>query len=344
VIAPPVDVFWELTRACDHACLLCRASAGEGQSGPPTSELRARAEQLVALRPSRVVLTGGEPTAHPAWREVTASLVAAGIEVTLFAGGPALVDGALDDALALGVRRLFVSLDGPAPIHDALRPTRGGSSYAATVEALRRAVPRLPVRVVTTVSRANAGALATLYASLVRWKVPEWQVQLAQRVGRAVEHADALIPPVGVSEQILVVLRRAARERALRAPLHCSVGYLVPEDVALRYPSSPGAPLWRGCQAGLTGMALLATGGVTGCACLPDAFAVRDPSRSLTDLWNDDATFPYSRGWNTSMLQGACARCAFGARCRAGCLSVAWGSTGTIGLNPYCLRITRGLV
>ena len=87
-------------------------------------------------------------------------------------------------------------------------------------------------------------------------------------------------------------------------------------------------------------MALTSWGGVLGCTALPDEFVtatVRD--RPLKEIWADDRCFPYSRGFDESLLAGLCARCALARVCRAGCPAVAYGATGAIGANPYCLRL-----
>ena len=96
---------------------------------------------------------------------------------------------------------------------------------------------------------------------------------------------------------------------------------------------------------GLGGFAISATGDVLGCTCLPPSFAranVRE--RPLRDIWKDDGCFPYSRAAGARRLEGACGRCSAAPRCRAGCLGLAWGSTGSLGATAYCLRILRGLV
>ena len=141
-------------------------------------------------------------------------------------------------------------------------------------------------------------------------------------------------------EDILAVLRLAARERRVEAPMHCSIGYLTAEEVVLR--DRRGARIWRGSLAGVAGLAISSDGRVTGCACLPLSFATASVrSRTLADIWGDDGCFPYTRQWQPDVLAGGCASCALATHCRAGCIGVAWASTGTIGANPYCLRKIR---
>jgi len=325
-------VFWALTNACDHACRHCRSDSGL----PDPHELapvarRALAHEIVALGPREVVLTGGDPLAAPDWRPL----------VQILADGPRIrvhATPAVDpeELVALGVSVLTLSLDGPAAVHDALRPWGRRSSHAATVRALDDARSAgLPTRVVTTVSRPNLAHLEAIYETVRDHGVARWQVQLLQLHGRA--RADpSLHLPLNAAEAVLRVLRRAAREGSVEAPMHCTVGYLVPEELVLR--SRP----WQGNRAGLGGLAISATGAVSGCPCLPPSFAVgRVPARSLSEIWQDDACFPYSRAWDPAVLAGDCKPCRHASRCRAGCPGLAYGLTGTIGANPACLRPQR---
>ncbi len=346
-LATPQRCFWELTRDCDHRCLHCRCHGGE----PPDDELSTDealrvADELVALGVKAVVLTGGEPTLFPDWERVAQVLTAGGVRVRLFTGGLALDGRLLGRALDAGIGDIAVSLDGPKAIHDLLRPTRGitgGSSHDAAVAAIRTVVGAgVPIRVVTQANRINVGHLDRIYETVRDLGVTRWQVSLMQATGRAREHLDRLMPRPQDLERIVAALRRAAREGKVRAPMSCTVGYLTPEEPVLRRRSSSTRLVWSGTPAGLRTMAITSRGGVVGCTCLPDEFitaSIRE--RSLAEIWADDACFPYSRGWSKELLAGACADCKLARVCRAGCPAVAYGATGAIGANPFCLREVR---
>jgi radical SAM protein with 4Fe4S-binding SPASM domain len=346
--APPAAAFWELTRACPLRCAHCRAVAEPAASaGLDDEEAMRVADELVALGARTVVLTGGEPTARRGWERIAARLASGGVAVRLFTSGFGFGEDGIAAALEAGVSELAVSLDGPKEIHDALRPEAGGggrSSYEAAVSLMRALAARgIPYRAVTAVSRENAPHLAALYELVKALSAPRWQVQLCQSQGAAQENSARLMCDPEALERILSVLLRAAKERAVLAPLHCTVGYMTEEEPVLRNREARGAPVWRGCSAGVSTLAITPEGGVKGCAALPDEFATASVrERSLAEIWRDDALFPYTRGWSAKLLAGACAACSFGATCRAGCPAVAYGATGSVGLNPYCLRLVRG--
>jgi radical SAM protein with 4Fe4S-binding SPASM domain len=198
--------------------------------------------------------------------------------------------------------------------------------------------------VVTQVNRENVGHLDEVYDLLVELGVRRWNVHLCQATGRArVARGELLCEPKDL-ERIARVLVRAAREHAVAAPLSCSIGYLTAEELLRRGSDRARGPApWSGCTAGVSTLAITPRGGVKGCTTLPDEFVTASlADRQLADVWRDDSAFPYTRAWSIESLSGACARCEAGARCRAGCIAVAYGATGAVGANPYCLKLVRG--
>jgi radical SAM protein with 4Fe4S-binding SPASM domain len=266
----------------------------------------------------------------------------------LFISGVGFDRGVLQAARDAGVTQFAASLDGPPAIHDRLRPPRAGLALSA-FEAAEKAIGLLveseaPVRVVTQVNRLNAGELEWIYRQLVAWGVRQWQVHLCQMTGRAAERRGELTPDPLDLEEIVRVLLLAAQEKQVTAPLHCTVGYLTPEEPVLRNRERAGTPVWQGCDAARRTLAVTPLGGVKGCTALPDEFVVASlRDRTLADIWADDDCFPYARRWSRTMLADLCAACRFGDACRAGCPAVAYGVAGAIGANPFCLRIARQL-
>ena len=337
---PPVDCYWSLTRACGQFCGHCRVDAGEPLPGElRKSEVIDVAKQIVSLGVSRVVLTGGDPSNHPAWEAAAQQLSAGGVSVRMFVSGRWLNSENLHRAQTAGVSIFTLSVDGPAEIHNRLRP--GPEQFSDVMNALERLRHAgIPTRVVTTASAVNIPHLPAIYQQIRDVGVTHWQLQLLQPVGRARDALRRLMPQPAQLEDIVAILRVAAREGRVNAPMHCSIGYLTAEEVALR--DRRQTRIWQGCLAGVAGFAIAPDGRVTGCACLPLSFATANVrQRRLADIWADDRCFPYSRQWNPDVLAGDCASCALAQHCRAGCMGISWSTTGTIGANPYCLRTIR---
>jgi radical SAM protein with 4Fe4S-binding SPASM domain len=341
----PAVCFWEITQGCDHCCVHCRASAGE----PAEDELSGEqallvANQIVDLGVRRVVLTGGEPLTRPDWADITRRLNGGGVKVRLFTNGDHLDGSTLDKAVAAGVSEIAVSLDGMQSVHDDLRPVRDSSAespFETASAAIGRAVgePTVNVRVVTQVNRFNLGELERLAEEVEKLGADVWQVHLCQATGRASGDLEELILQPGDLERVVGVLYKTAQRGSVQVPFHCTIGYMTPEEIFLKRGLRP----WNGCQAGLRMFSITANGSVKGCTTLPDEFiAANVGTRTLAEIWADDSSFPFTRKWSPEVLDGACARCDVALKCRAGCPAMAYGVTGTIGANPFCLRTVRG--
>jgi radical SAM protein with 4Fe4S-binding SPASM domain len=312
-----------------------------------TDALLDVADQLVGLGVRLVVLTGGEPLLHPGWRDVARRLADGGVRVRLFTHGGAFDRQLLQRARRAGVADLAVSIDGPASIHDRLRPPEdiaAESPFAGARRAVELALDEgVPLRVVTQVNRLNVAHLPSTYRLVKELGVKRWQVHLCQATGRARRHRSELLCDPEDLERIVGVLLVAAKERVVNAPLHCTVGYMTAEEPVLRGRAIDGGrPVWLGCEAGRRTIAIDSNGRVKGCTTLPDEFVTASVTRRpLAEIWADDECFPYTRDWSREVLAGGCARCAMADACRAGCPAVAYGATGSIGTNPFCLRLIR---
>lgn len=175
----PFIVIWEVTRACDLACVHCRANAQPHRSPLElsTAEGESLIRQVRELRVPVFVLTGGDPLKRPDILHLVEYGAGAGLRVSLSPSvTPLLTREVLAQLKARGLARLAFSLDGSTPeIHDRFRGVPG--SHARTLQAIRWAHEvGLPLQINSTVSRHNLAdfdALAYLIEtfSLVLWSV-----------------------------------------------------------------------------------------------------------------------------------------------------------------------------
>lgn len=183
VEAPPVDrpfiAIWEVTQACDLACVHCRACAQPRRSPLElsTSEGESLIRQVRELDIPVFVLTGGDPLKRPDIYHLVEYGTKLGVRVSLSPSvTPLLTREVLAEFKARGLARVSLSLDGSTPdIHDRFRGVPG--SYARTLQAIGWAREiGMPIQVNSTMSRHNTGdfgALASLVETLgiVLWSV-----------------------------------------------------------------------------------------------------------------------------------------------------------------------------
>lgn len=182
-------VFWETTRACQLACLHCRASATPralaGELSVP--EGRALVEQVAGFgRPYPIlVLTGGDCLLRPDLFDLIELSVSLGLHVALAPSvTPLLTPQMVSRIVNSEVRAVSISLDGSgAATHDAVRGIPG--HFAATMQAMHALVDAgLTVQVNTTVMRRNAGELADMAALVAGCGARIWEVFFLVHIGR----------------------------------------------------------------------------------------------------------------------------------------------------------------
>ena len=183
----PFIAIWEVTQACDLACVHCRASA-QPQRDPAelsTVEGKQLIDQIAAWKVPVFVLTGGDPIKRPDLFELIEHARTAGVHVSLTPSAtPLLTRDVVHRLKHAGLARLAVSLDGAsAPTHDAFRGMSG--SFDRTLNAVQWANDAgLPVQINTTFSRRNIGEIDAIVSLMEQLKITLWSVFFLVPTGR----------------------------------------------------------------------------------------------------------------------------------------------------------------
>ncbi len=340
----PSHLVWEITNACNLACVHCESAAGAPRPAElTTAEALAVCDDLATIGCRDVNLSGGEPLVRPDWPQIAARLVELGMNpivvsnLTLF--GPE-TPAALREA---GVRSVATSLDGPQPVHDRIRqiPTSCSEAPFSPFERTTAHIKVLKeegfsVSVVTHVSLWNIDTLDELVAILEELGVDLWQVQIGFPEGRLAEIADEYLIYPRQIRVIYDLVKRIKERGRLRVDLADDVGYYGENEVLVREHQGKKC-FWAGCMAGHRVLAICADGAIRGCPSL--AITVGNLREdSLVDIWNDEARFWFNACWDEKKLEGRCKGCPYRRICRGGCKSLALSTTGTIYRNIYCLN------
>jgi MoaA/NifB/PqqE/SkfB family radical SAM enzyme len=208
----PRRVYWEVTRACDLACLHCRAEAAP-DADPREIDTRVGLRilsQLASIDPKpHVILTGGDPLRRPDLFELIAAARRLGLDVAVSPSAtPLLTEDAIDRLRAAGVSAISLSIDGStAARHDALRGVPG--CFERTIAAARRArVAGLPFQVNTLVSRETKDDLPAVESLVRSLEADRWSLFFLVTIGRG-----SVLEPVSAdeSESLLVWLAERAK-------------------------------------------------------------------------------------------------------------------------------------
>jgi AdoMet-dependent heme synthase len=166
----PMLVIWEVTQACDLACVHCRASA-QPQRSPAeltTEQGYQLLEEIRLFGEPLMVFTGGDPLKRPDLYDLIRYSVNIGLRTNVTPSAtPLLTAEAIDGFKAAGVARMAISVDGPdAATHDDFRGIPG--TFDRAMFALRHARDiGLDTQFQTTVTRRNMGRLPEI-AEIVR--------------------------------------------------------------------------------------------------------------------------------------------------------------------------------
>lgn len=184
----PFTVAWELTRACALACLHCRAEAQPRRDPEEltTAEALGVIDQIAALAPPVLVLTGGDPLMRPDLFELVGRAVSRGLRVALSPTTTALVTRArLSRLRDLGLTMVHISLDGAdEATHDGFRGVSG--TFRRAVQALEDCRDLgIPTQVGTTLARHNVGQLEAMARVVEGHGIRVWSVFYLVPTGRA---------------------------------------------------------------------------------------------------------------------------------------------------------------
>lgn len=183
----PFIAIWEVTQACNLACVHCRASAQPDRNPMElsTDEGKHLIDQIAALKVPVFVLTGGDPIKRPDLFELIGHARSVGVRVSLTPSAtPLLTRDIVVRLKEAGLARLAVSMDGAsAETHDAFRGMSG--SFARTLDAVHWANEiGLPVQINTTFSRRNIEEIDAIVALMENLKITLWSVFFLVPTGR----------------------------------------------------------------------------------------------------------------------------------------------------------------
>lgn len=184
----PYITIWEVTRACDLACVHCRAKAesraypGELNTRQALDLIRQVAEWKVPL----FVMTGGDPLKR---EDLTALVEECAKHKMNFALAPSvtplLTENRLRELKAAGVHRISLSLDGPnSLVHDNFRGIPG--TFDRLMEAAQQIRDLgIHLQINTTIGRHNKFQIWETAQAIRRFSLDLWSVFFLVPTGRA---------------------------------------------------------------------------------------------------------------------------------------------------------------
>ncbi len=363
----PFTVVWETTRACDLACLHCRAEARALRD--PSELTFAQAQALIqdvkafGVPHPIFVLTGGDPAKRPDIFDIIKYARSEGLRVAMTPSATPLVTRDMVRRFAeAGLVRLAVSLDGKdAVAHDGFRGI--GGSFERTLKILDWCREfDLESQIHTTVTRHVLGDLPAIARMIAERNIKLWALFLLIAVGRAARPEIRRLNVNGREIESLfhwlydlaksapfdvtpregyhyrrVLLQRRAAELAMPVEQFLAEARdmsWTPSEVA---PSGKGTKILRaplGVNDGRGVVFISHTGDVQPSGFL-NLVGGNIRSQSLADIYRSSDTFTRVRDYE--QLKGKCVVCEFKSIC-GGSRSRAYAITGDpMRSDPYCV-------
>ena len=335
--SPPSIAVWEITLRCDLGCRHCGSRAGRVRRNElRTAEAIDLVHQLADFGLREVTLIGGEFYLRDDWDTIAAEIDRRGMLCSIVTGARQMTAERVRRAVAAGVGKISISIDGLERTHDTIRGS-AGSWKAATDAARRISASGIDLSVNTQMNRLTMPELPAVADLLVEIGARSWMVILTAAMGRAADRPSLLLQPYHLL-YLFPLLAEIKRERLDPNGIAFfpgnNVGYFGPLAETLRYGGVDGY-VWNGCGAGVASLGIEADGQIKGCPSLPTAPYVRGnvrerPLREIAlQLRREKTSTPVE-------LWGFCQTCPFAARCKGGCTWTSHVLFGRPGNNPFC--------
>jgi radical SAM protein len=340
----PFLAIWEVTRACDLACVHCRASADPVRHPLEltTEEGFRLLETIKEFGDPIMIFTGGDPLKRPDLFQLLAHSVALGLRTTVSPSPTPLLDAqAIAGFKRAGVARISISVDGwDAASHDDCRQVAG--SFARAMLALEESQRiGLSTQINTTVSRHNHRHLEEIAEIVDRVGAEMWDVFFLVPTGRGASQSE--LNAAEFEEVFGWMYERSKRTKAViktTEAMHYR-RYLAQRrkaEGATNGKQHPGEnPLNRmaGINSGRGFVFVSRTGEIYPSGFLPISSGnVR--RRSLVDVYRNAALFRVLR--DSACLKGKCGMCHYRNLC-GGSRSRAYALTGDyLAEEPRCIH------
>lgn len=345
----PLLAIWELTQACDLACVHCRASAttDRDRGELSTAEGKRLLDAIAAMGTPLCVLTGGDPAKRPDLVDLVAHGTKVGLSMAVTPSGtPLMTRDLLASLRDAGMARVAVSVDGPdAETHDAFRRVPGSFAHSLRILEDARALG-IERQINTTIHPEDGGSLAAMAELVGRVGAVLWSVFVVVPTGRATTSllggARELEGTLGELARIAeaapfdVKTTAAPHYRRIQMERHHRGGLGVLSDVDehghVRGP--------RGINDGLGFLFVSHRGDVYPSGFLPIA-AGNVRQDDLAAVYRDAPLF---RALRSGELSGKCGACPFGRVC-GGSRARAYAMTGdALASDPSCAYVPRNYV
>ena len=328
----PICLTWELTYACNLACVHCLSSSGRRDPRELTTEqCEAVINELQRMQVFYVNIGGGEPTVRPDFWHLLEYAVSHDVGVKFSTNGVRITKERAAWLAATDYVDVQISLDGATPeVNDHVR---GRGSFATATRALANLAEAgfTDAKISVVVTRENVRQLDEFQALADRYGATLRLTRLRPS-GRGADVWDDL-HPTAEDQRTLYDWLVAKGDRVLTGDSFFHLAAFAPENGRS---ALPGLNL---CGAGRVVCLIDPVGDVYACP-----FAIHDQflagnvldGGGFKQVWQESSLFTSLREPTSG---GACASCSAYDACRGGCMAAKFFTGLPIdGPDPECVK------
>jgi mycofactocin radical SAM maturase len=322
----PICLTWELTYACNLACVHCLSSSGRRDPRElSTAECLGVIDELERMQVFYVNIGGGEPTVRRDFWEIVDYATDHRVGVKFSTNGSRITPAVADRLAGSDYVDVQISLDGAtAEVNDAIR---GRGSYDTAIRAMGRLAEAgfRGFKLSVVMTRSNVGQLDAFKAIADSYQA-QLRITRLRPSGRGADVWDQLHPTAGQQRQLYDWLVEHGEE-VLTGD---SFFHLAPFGEAL-----PGLNL---CGAGRVVCLIDPIGDVYACPfAIHESFLAGNVRQlgGFTGVWRESELFQSLRAPQTS---GICHSCSHFDSCRGGCMAAKFFTGLPLdGPDPECV-------
>ena len=343
IIKPPRLIAWELTNACNLACIHCRASAIKDPAPDELSTTEAKhfVDELIEYKPI-IILTGGEPLLRSDVYDIAQYASGHGLRVVLATNGTLLTPDIARHLKEVGIQRVSISIDGSTKeTHDIFRGEPGAFDGAMCgINMLKN--EGISFQINTTITKRNLTQIPNIYDLALELGASALHIFLLVPTGRGEEIESEEIPPQEY-ERVLNWFYDKSRTSRIQLKATCAPHYFrimrqraKAEGIKITRETHGLEAMTKGCLGGSGFCFVSSIGNVYPCGYLP-ALAGNIRQKPFKFIWEKSKVFNDLR--DPGMLKGKCGDCEYRAVC-GGCRARAYASTGDyLEEEPYCMYV-----
>jgi mycofactocin biosynthetic radical S-adenosylmethionine protein MftC len=326
-LAAPICLTWELTYACNLACVHCLSSSGRRDPRElSTAQCRELIDELERMQVFYVNIGGGEPTVRPDFWDLAGYATAHHVGVKFSTNGVKITPAVARRLAGSDYIDVQISLDGAtAGVNDAVR---GAGSYTTALRAIRNLADAgfRGFKISVVMTRHNAGQLDE-FKAIADGHGAQLRLTRLRPSGRGADVWRELHPT-------------AAQQRDLYEWLLAHGEHVLTGDSFFHLNGYGGALPGLGmCGAGRVVCLIDPVGDVYACPfTIHEEFLagnVREPG-GFARVWRESELFASLR---RPQAGGACESCSAYGSCRGGCMAAKFFTGLPLdGPDPECVK------